>query len=113
MTERVALLVGTRKGLFVLDGDADRKTWDVRGPLCDGWPIHDAIVDPAPGSTPIRKPSTEPLKNANLQSFMSCHVGRRLRNPRGTGSIVPPSCGSMLAMTSAIAKMPIWIASSR
>ena len=45
MTERVALLVGTRKGLFVLDGDAERDTWDVRGPLCDGWPIHDAIVD--------------------------------------------------------------------
>ena len=44
MTKRVALLVGTRKGLFVLDGDPDRETWDVRGPLCDGWPIHDAIA---------------------------------------------------------------------
>jgi photosystem II stability/assembly factor-like uncharacterized protein len=50
MAERVALLVGTRKGLFVLDGDADRQKWDVRGPLCDGWPIHDAIVDPASGA---------------------------------------------------------------
>ncbi len=50
MTKRVALLVGTRKGLFVLDGDADRDTWEVRGPLCDGWPIHDAIVDPASGA---------------------------------------------------------------
>jgi len=50
MAERIALLVGTRKGLFVLDGDADRQAWDVRGPLCDGWPIHDAIVDPASGA---------------------------------------------------------------
>lgn len=50
MTERVALLVGTRKGLFVLDGDADRDSWEVRGPLCDGWPIHDAIIDPASGT---------------------------------------------------------------
>ena len=50
MSERVALRVGTRKGLFVLDGDTERKTWDVRGPLCDGWPIHDAIVDPATGA---------------------------------------------------------------
>ncbi len=50
MSERVALLVGTRKGLFVLDGDGDRDTWAVRGPLCDGWPIHDAIVDPASGA---------------------------------------------------------------
>ncbi len=50
MFDRVALLVGTRKGLFVLDGDAGRQAWQVRGPLCDGWPIHDAIVDPASGA---------------------------------------------------------------
>ena len=50
MTKRVALLVGTRKGLFVLDGDADRDSWNVRGPLCDGWPIHDAIHDPSTGA---------------------------------------------------------------
>jgi hypothetical protein len=50
MSERMALLVGTRKGLFVLDGDADRADWQVRGPLCEGWPIHDAIVDPTSGA---------------------------------------------------------------
>jgi photosystem II stability/assembly factor-like uncharacterized protein len=50
MSDRVAVLVGTRKGLFVLDGDPDRQDWQVRGPLCDGWPIHDAIVDPKSGA---------------------------------------------------------------
>lgn len=50
MSQRTALLVGTRKGLFVLDGDTDREHWQVRGPLCDGWPIHDAIIDPATGA---------------------------------------------------------------
>jgi photosystem II stability/assembly factor-like uncharacterized protein len=50
MSDRVAVLVGTRKGLFVLDGDADRQDWQVRGPMCDGWPIHDAIVDPKSGA---------------------------------------------------------------
>ena len=50
MTDRVALLVGTRKGLFVLDGDGGRRDWTVRGPLCDGWPIHDAIIDPKSGA---------------------------------------------------------------
>jgi hypothetical protein len=50
MAKRVALLVGTRKGLFVLDGEADRDGWAVRGPLCEGWPIHDAIVDPKSGA---------------------------------------------------------------
>ena len=50
MAERVALLVGTRKGLFVLDGDPKRETWNVRGPLCDGWPMHDAIYDAKSGA---------------------------------------------------------------
>jgi len=50
MAERTALLVGTRKGLFVLDGDTDRREWQLRGPLCDGWPIHDTAFDPASGA---------------------------------------------------------------
>jgi hypothetical protein len=45
MTERVALLIGTPKGAFVLDGDAGRRDWKLRGPLCEGWPIHDISVD--------------------------------------------------------------------
>jgi len=50
MAERCALLIGTRKGAFVLEGDRHESTWDVRGPLCEGWPIHDMIVDPATGA---------------------------------------------------------------
>ena len=50
MSQQVTLLVGTRKGLFVLDGDESRDSWRVRGPLCDGWPIHDAIVNPGTGA---------------------------------------------------------------
>ena len=46
MTKHVMLLVGTRKGAFIVDGAADR-SWTVRGPLCDGWPIHDMSWDPA------------------------------------------------------------------
>ncbi len=41
------LLVGTSKGAFILDGDADRASWSIRGPLCEGWPIHDLQWDPA------------------------------------------------------------------
>ena len=32
------LLVGTRKGCFVLESDADRRSWKLRGPYCEGWP---------------------------------------------------------------------------
>ncbi len=44
------LLVGTRKGCFVLESDADRRDWKVRGPFCDGWPIYNAVHDPVSGS---------------------------------------------------------------
>jgi hypothetical protein len=33
MTQRVLLLVGTKKGAFILESDADRRDWSLRGPL--------------------------------------------------------------------------------
>ena len=33
----VLALVGTRKGLFLLRGDDDRRSWRLAGPLLDGW----------------------------------------------------------------------------
>src|SRR6266567_1514500 len=50
MTTRCLLLVGTKKGAFVIESDAARSTWEVRGPLCEGWPIHDLSVDPTGGA---------------------------------------------------------------
>jgi photosystem II stability/assembly factor-like uncharacterized protein len=43
------LLVGTRKGLFVLDSE-DRRDWRVRGPYCESWPIYRAVYDPDAGT---------------------------------------------------------------
>ncbi len=46
---RVLQLIGTPKGAFILESDAARQDWTVRGPLCEGWPIHDLIVEPRTG----------------------------------------------------------------
>src|SRR3954467_2641134 len=43
---KTQLLVGTRKGLFVLESD-DRRDWSVRGPLCESWPVYQAVLDQA------------------------------------------------------------------
>jgi photosystem II stability/assembly factor-like uncharacterized protein len=43
------LLVGTRKGLFVLES-AERRDWTVRGPYCESWPIYHAVLDPGSGT---------------------------------------------------------------
>src|SRR6266702_3342466 len=37
---RVRVLVGTRKGAFVLSSDASRKSWKVDGPHFAGWEIY-------------------------------------------------------------------------
>jgi photosystem II stability/assembly factor-like uncharacterized protein len=47
---RTGLLVGTRKGCFVLESDEDRRDWSVRGPYCEGWPIYQAVYDPDAGT---------------------------------------------------------------
>jgi len=44
---RVRVLVGTRKGAFVLEADGTRRRWDVRGPLFGGWEIHHLKGSPA------------------------------------------------------------------
>ena len=44
------VLVGTRKGCFVLESDADRRSWTTRGPYCEGWPVYHAVHDADSGS---------------------------------------------------------------
>lgn len=50
MAPAITVLVGSTKGLFLLEGDAGRRAWSVRGPFCGGWPINHAIGDPASGA---------------------------------------------------------------
>ena len=47
---RMLLLVGTRKGCFVLESGEDRRKWKLRGPFCEGWPVYHAIYDEDSGS---------------------------------------------------------------
>lgn len=37
---RIRVLVGTRKGAFVMESDGMRKDWDIRGPFFGGWEIY-------------------------------------------------------------------------
>jgi photosystem II stability/assembly factor-like uncharacterized protein len=47
---KTLLLIGTRKGCFVLESDADRRDWTVRGPYCEGWPVYHAVLDEGSGA---------------------------------------------------------------
>ena len=46
----VAVLVGTRKGLFLLKGNEARRDWKLEGPLLTGFAVYHAIRDPRDGA---------------------------------------------------------------
>lgn len=43
MASRVLLLLGTKKGAFIAESDESRRSWDLRGPFCNTWPIHHMV----------------------------------------------------------------------
>ena len=51
MAKSVALLVGTKKGLFVLRSGAARSRWRTEGPYFAGQPVYHASHDPRDGTS--------------------------------------------------------------
>ena len=47
---KTVLIVGTRKGCFLLESDESRREWALRGPFCENWPIYHAVHDPGSGT---------------------------------------------------------------
>ncbi len=46
---KVVVLVGTRKGLFVMASSLTRKRWKFSGPYLAGYEVYHAFIDPRPG----------------------------------------------------------------
>jgi photosystem II stability/assembly factor-like uncharacterized protein len=47
---RVLVLVGTKKGGFILESDRNRANWSLRGPFAEGWPLLHVNYDPSTGT---------------------------------------------------------------
>ena len=50
MGHRILVLVGTKKGAFIAESDPARRSWRLRGPFCETWPINHVVADPASGT---------------------------------------------------------------
>ncbi|MBI1179311.1 MAG: exo-alpha-sialidase [Alphaproteobacteria bacterium] len=50
MAKSVVVLLGTKKGAFILKSDESRRDWALRGPFCEAWPINHVVADPASGT---------------------------------------------------------------
>ena len=44
------ILAGTRKGLFLLRGNRERRRWTLNGPTLTGWEVFHAVQDPRDGT---------------------------------------------------------------
>jgi len=47
---KVLVLVGTKKGAFILESDRARQRFDLRGPFCATWPIQHVVADATSGA---------------------------------------------------------------
>jgi photosystem II stability/assembly factor-like uncharacterized protein len=50
MAKKLLILIGTRKGAFILESDVGRRSWALRGPFCETWPMNHVVADPASGT---------------------------------------------------------------
>jgi len=68
MTDAVQLLVGTRKGAWILKSDAARRDWRLEGPHFLGQIINHFVVDPRDGRTMLMAASTGHLGPTIMRS---------------------------------------------
>jgi photosystem II stability/assembly factor-like uncharacterized protein len=50
MARKVFILLGTKKGAFILESDEGRRAWQLRGPFCEAWPINHVVADETTGT---------------------------------------------------------------
>jgi photosystem II stability/assembly factor-like uncharacterized protein len=50
MGKRIIVLLGTKKGAFIAESDANRRDWALRGPFCETWPLNHVVADPDTGT---------------------------------------------------------------
>ena len=76
---RVALLVGTRKGAFILKSDAGRRRWRLAGPHFFGHIVHHMVLDPRDRKTLLVAARTGHL---GPTVFRSADFGRSWREAK-------------------------------
>jgi hypothetical protein len=50
MAKKVLILIGTKKGAFIAESDPARRSWSLRGPFCETWPMNHVIGDHESGA---------------------------------------------------------------
>ena len=80
-TGKVAVLIGTRKGAFILRGDPARKTWTLSEPIFLGQIAHHLTLDPRDGRTLLMAASTGHLGPTVFRSTDFGKTWKEARTP--------------------------------
>ncbi|MBI2903017.1 MAG: exo-alpha-sialidase [Candidatus Methylomirabilis oxyfera] len=78
-TGPVALLIGSRKGAFILRGDKSRRTWKLSAPILLGNIVHHLVLDPRDGRTMLMAVRTGHL---GPTIFRSTDIGKNWKEAR-------------------------------
>ena len=69
----------SKKGAFIAESDPARRSWRLRGPFCETWPINHVVADPASGpvdGSADRSPTRpDQVHSRRASPTMSGHVG--------------------------------------
>ena len=76
-----ALLIATRKGLWIMTGDAKRSAWQLQGPHFLGHIVHHAVLDPRDGRTLLVAARTGHLGHTVMRSTNRGRTWTEARRP--------------------------------
>src|SRR6266849_8891295 len=80
-TGSVDLLIGTRKGAFILRGDRSRRTWKLSAPIFLGHIVHHLVLDPRDGRTMLMAARTGHLGPTVFRSTDSGKTWKEAQTP--------------------------------
>src|SRR5437588_528198 len=115
---RTLLLVGTRKGCFLLESDEGRRDWALRGPFCEGWPVYHVVHDDSTnaiyaaaasewlGSAVWRSPDLGETWTLSRVSTLAVKDGRVLVGVEAPGIFESRDEGATWSLLSALAGQP-------
>jgi hypothetical protein len=94
---RLAILVGTRKGLFVLKAGGDRRRWSMAGPHFLGQVVNHAVLDPRDGRTALAAVRAGHLGPTVFRSADAGRTWREARQPPAFGKAAPGEPGESVS----------------
>lgn len=96
---KVALLIGTRKGGFLLRGNRGRDKWKLEGPFLLGAIVHNMILDPRDGKTMLMAASTGHLGPTIFRSTDEGATWKEASQPPAFPKLPPEEKGEAVSHT--------------